>query len=506
MADAAGEVSMSSARTNRRAPADWPVFSLISQWIVRNAATKATVGYVIILTWASLVASSTAVPTHDEWFVPHSRPLASHDWFLFDIASNIALYVPIGALTAITLIQRRSGTVMALFRSVLAAAALSLCLETLQIYVPNRVSSAVDWGANIIGAGFGAVLGVLFEQTVRAVWRGVVRPMLLNPVLFAPAAWLAFVVVAAVWPIELPLRYHELALANPPSSGALFGRWTLHLEKLWSLAPMSVAYLWELQRTIEYGLELLTAGVLFAVLGVFWVAALRREFGVGARSAFGATAWIGAVTCMCLALVRSVLPSAGFDPTWALFGLAGLMVGAGSEAVRKNGGIDDTAPIWSPRGESRRLVLLAVLLFIVVCETAPFLIRVQDFSPATMLGRVDWVPFHAYLMQRLPRGADQIGERLVRWGILGFIVASGWRHVSWSTTKERVTGLALRTLLFASVLEAIQTLMPTRTPDMTDILLAVTGVAGGALLRCARPRSARVELGPATMSMAPSSR
>lgn len=268
----------------RRSGTVWPVFSLISQWLVRNAAAKATAAYVIVLVWASLVASSYAEPTTHRWFVAHASPLASRAWFLFDIASNVGLYVPVGALTAMMLIQRGSGAVAALLRSVLAAAALSLCLETLQIYVPNRVSSMVDLGANVAGASVGALLGVMFQQTIRRVWRSVLRPVLVSPILFAPAAWLMFVVVGALWPIELPVRSAELAAANPPGSGAFFGRLRLHLEELASITPMSTAYLWELQITIEYVIALVTASVMFGVLGLFWVSALRREFGVHGRA------------------------------------------------------------------------------------------------------------------------------------------------------------------------------------------------------------------------------
>lgn len=474
--------------TSRRPPVDRPAFLFLSEWMVRNAAEKVTAAYVVVLTWASLVSSSTTGPTADEWFVPHSAPMASLAWFRFDVASNVALYVPVGALTAMTLLSRGSGMVVALLRALLAAAALSLCLETLQIYVPNRVSSTVDWAANMVGAGIGAAIGVIFEETIRGLWRSVVRPMLLNPAAFAPAAWLVFVCACAVWPIELPLRAQELAAANPPGSGALFGRWNIHLAELAALEPRSVPYLWELQRTIEYGLSLVTAGVLSCVLGILWVAVLRREYGVGSRSAFGLTVWIGGATSVLLAGVRSVLPSAGFDPTWALFAMAGLALGAGLEAAWRSDVVGGS-PAWSPRARARRMVLVAMLLFILACETAPFLIRIQDVSAAGMFERVDWVPFHAYLMQRLPRGVEQIGAQLARWAILGFLIASGWRVADGRETKRQVSRLALRVLLLVCALETIQTLMPTRTPDVTDVMLAVAGAVVGACLRQARPRA-----------------
>ena len=75
-------------------------------------------------------------------------------WTGFDVATNIAGYMPLGFLLALSAL--RSGRVTwAVTVAVLSAGLLSLCMETLQSYLPSRVPSNVDLGLNILGAWMG---------------------------------------------------------------------------------------------------------------------------------------------------------------------------------------------------------------------------------------------------------------------------------------------------------------------------------------------------------------
>lgn len=81
-----------------------------------------------------------------------------------DIAVNVAAYVPLGFLLSIGW-----GTRLGAGRGVLAAtacaAALSLLLETAQMFLPARIASNVDLLTNSIGALFGAMAAPLFAPT-----------------------------------------------------------------------------------------------------------------------------------------------------------------------------------------------------------------------------------------------------------------------------------------------------------------------------------------------------
>ncbi|HSI55782.1 MAG: VanZ family protein [Ramlibacter sp.] len=90
-------------------------------------------------------------------------------WTGFDIAANVAGYVPLGFLLALAFLRRgghRASPISirsAISVATLAAAVLALCMEALQTYLPSRVPSNVDFALNVAGAAGGAVLAGALE-------------------------------------------------------------------------------------------------------------------------------------------------------------------------------------------------------------------------------------------------------------------------------------------------------------------------------------------------------
>ncbi|MES2938157.1 MAG: VanZ family protein [Pseudomonadota bacterium] len=91
-------------------------------------------------------------------------------WTGFDIAANVAGYVPLGFLLALSFLRRgislrriprSNGAAIAI--AAVVAALLSLCMEALQTYLPSRVASNLDFGLNVGGAVLGASLAVGLE-------------------------------------------------------------------------------------------------------------------------------------------------------------------------------------------------------------------------------------------------------------------------------------------------------------------------------------------------------
>jgi VanZ family protein len=76
-----------------------------------------------------------------------------------DIAFNVIAYVPLGTLACLYF-RQASGERHPIVRAVALAAAFSFLMEILQLFIPNRVSSAVDVASN----AFGALLGALAFQ------------------------------------------------------------------------------------------------------------------------------------------------------------------------------------------------------------------------------------------------------------------------------------------------------------------------------------------------------
>jgi VanZ family protein len=76
-------------------------------------------------------------------------------WTGFDVVSNVLGYVPLGFF--LVLAALRSGRRLFAFRlAVLAGTSLSLAMESLQVYLPDRVPSNLDLVLNIAGTTFGA--------------------------------------------------------------------------------------------------------------------------------------------------------------------------------------------------------------------------------------------------------------------------------------------------------------------------------------------------------------
>ncbi len=76
-------------------------------------------------------------------------------WTGFDVLSNVLGYAPIGFIVALAL-RRSAIHSPAVPLALLMSSMLSLGMESLQLFLPARVPSNVDWGLNTFGALIGA--------------------------------------------------------------------------------------------------------------------------------------------------------------------------------------------------------------------------------------------------------------------------------------------------------------------------------------------------------------
>ena len=89
----------------------------------------------------------------------------------FDVAVNVAGYAPLGFLLALSSL-RKGRIAWAMTVAVVGGTALSLCMETLQSYLPSRVPSNVDLALNIMGSWVGACTAWGLEKLgVVGTWR-----------------------------------------------------------------------------------------------------------------------------------------------------------------------------------------------------------------------------------------------------------------------------------------------------------------------------------------------
>lgn len=88
---------------------------------------------------------------------------------VFDLATNVAAYVPLGFLWVAALRPRLPShlpRVAAVLAATLIGASLSLVTETLQNFLPSRVPSNLDLACNALGSLLGALAGARWSQSL----------------------------------------------------------------------------------------------------------------------------------------------------------------------------------------------------------------------------------------------------------------------------------------------------------------------------------------------------
>lgn len=129
-------------------------------WDIRNRI--AHTNRILLLLWSLFIALVGIFPLtnfvgHSHWEYIQWLPTADnfHSWrFLFDIAANIGIFIPLGYL-----LMRSSSSETTHHSHLLAASfsgILSLSIEWFQVYCHNRHPSAIDLFSNVTGGLMGA--------------------------------------------------------------------------------------------------------------------------------------------------------------------------------------------------------------------------------------------------------------------------------------------------------------------------------------------------------------
>ncbi len=128
----------------------------------KTSAWPLSLLYIGLIVYASLYPF---FDVRDQGIAPWAflfAPLPKY-WTWFDLVSNFLGYVPLGALLALSALRTGRGR-YAVPMAALAGAALSLLMESLQSYLPQRVPSNVDLALNAAGGLSGAVFAALLER------------------------------------------------------------------------------------------------------------------------------------------------------------------------------------------------------------------------------------------------------------------------------------------------------------------------------------------------------
>jgi VanZ family protein len=127
------------------------------------------------LTWAGLTVYGSLYP-FSGWQQGGASPFAflvwiwPHHWTTFDLIANIIIYMPLGFFLALSL-RRLPGRASGVLCAVLLASALSLCMESLQTWLPSRIASNLDFACNTAGAFLGSLAAAWMGTRLRGWWK-----------------------------------------------------------------------------------------------------------------------------------------------------------------------------------------------------------------------------------------------------------------------------------------------------------------------------------------------
>lgn len=135
----------------------------------KTSAWPLSQAYVALIVYASLYPfSEWRAQGVSPWAFLWS-PLPPKYWTGFDVAANVAGYLPLGFLLVLSFVRRGSyrfalvGRAAAIGVATLMATFLSFAMEALQTYLPSRVPSNLDFALNVGGALLGAVLAAVLD-------------------------------------------------------------------------------------------------------------------------------------------------------------------------------------------------------------------------------------------------------------------------------------------------------------------------------------------------------
>jgi len=130
----------------------------------RSSAAPLAGIYAVLVVYASLYPFiGWRLPGESVWAFL-SRPWWRW-WTWFDLIANLVGYLPLGALAFGACVRSGWTAGRSIALAVACGASLSLALETLQNFLPQRISSNVDLALNVAGTAIGALVGLAVHLT-----------------------------------------------------------------------------------------------------------------------------------------------------------------------------------------------------------------------------------------------------------------------------------------------------------------------------------------------------
>ncbi len=174
----------------------------------KTSAWPLALSCIVLIVYASLYPFSE---WRDQGVAPWAFLIAPWPryWTGFDVGINILGYMPAGFFLSLAACRTGRGR-HAVVRSTLVCLVLSMCMETVQIYLPARVPSNADFGLNVLGGWIGALSASFLERLgVLARW-GRLRARWFVPDARGALVLLALWPVSLLFPLAVPLGLGQI--------------------------------------------------------------------------------------------------------------------------------------------------------------------------------------------------------------------------------------------------------------------------------------------------------
>lgn len=403
-----------------------------------------------------------------------------------DAIGNVFLYIPIGILVYATLRRACGNGILACVLTLAAGAGLSGSIEWIQGFSASRVSSSIDWSANLLGTALGTLIGMSAMRLIPRMVGAALYEFSKQPRMALLKAYCLALVVVAALPFSFSLDSTRLKQAAKAAHfvpfAALADDASLARDAL--VAEDSHTYDLASWRFLKRWSRWMAECISFAVFVWLLKPILIRKYGFGSRSTVGLVFWIGSGLAIGLSLLQLPILTRGFDSTDILFRMCGLGIGLVShDFLLKPGQYlrEDQS-----QGQVRRFAMVGTavsLAYIIYAGLIPLTIDATHGGPASSIQAKGFLPFFAYFVTRFDIMMDDVMEKFLAYAVFALLISFSWKRLAVHNLSGRLSRVVSLGVLISSAIEFVQMYMPVRVASLTDPILAAAGCLMGVIAK-----------------------
>ncbi len=402
---------------------------------------------------------------------------------ILNVVSNIALFVPLGIALEWTLRRRRCRAPLAFVGAISGALVLSGGVEWMQAYSPSRVSSWVDFVANVSGAAMGAALASTARRAIPLLFTRIVLALRKDPGEVLVKGYVLLLIGFAVMPLTVAVdgvrmrevlrgarfvMFDELDSPGQPFSGPTSMQpgeekaWDVHLRQRW---------------IGKWALECLS----FAMLAWLIFPRLRGAYRFDVGGAGLLTLWVAIPLAVLLSVIQIPLLTRGFHLTDIIVRIFGTGVGLVTAILsEKSLAIRSRLPLRSRVKKLGWIGVAGATTWIVYSGLIPWIkLRGLD-SFADMVATIQTIPFATYFHSRFDVVIADVVGILLSFGTLGGLLSLTWHRLRACSAARRCLWAGICGSALALPVEVAQLFIRTRIASVEDVVLAGIAAAIGA--------------------------